>query len=326
MSASYELADCPVCPAASGETLADGDSIRSELEQLWAFHLPRLRTGVPVRNLFDQIVFSQDPPLRLERCRECGTVYRNPRERPESLVELYAEEEPGEQALAALFESQRASYQAQARRLTRVAGRIGRGLEVGSYVGAFLSAARERGWTFEGVDVNPSTNSFARGRGFEVRSGTLDELDGAATYDAIAIWNCFDQLPDPRAALRRAASLLNTGGILALRVPNGEFYTRWRHRLDGPAAPFARLMLAHNNLLGFPYRHGFTLRSVTSLLHDEGFAVVESVGDTLVPMADQWTRGWAAAEERGVKLLLRMTARAPRRLPWIEVYARTRSE
>ena len=94
-------------------------------------------------------------------------------------------------------------------------------------------------------------------------------------------------------------------------------------RLDGIAGPIARALLAHNNLLGFPYRHGFTVQSITLLLEDTGFDVVRTHGDALVPIADEWTRGWAAAEERMIKAAMKtLGALDNDGAPWFEVYAR----
>ena len=89
------------------------------------------------------------------------------------------------------------------------------------------------------------------------------------------------------------------------------------------AGPAARMLLAHNNLLSFPYRHGFTPRSLALLLEDMDLEVVHTYGDALVPIADEWTRGWAAAEERMVKLALRSFAALDTDgAPWFEVYAK----
>ena len=71
----------------------------------------------------------------------------------------------------------------------------GSGLEVGSYVGAFLDAARARGWRFEGVDVNEGASRFARAQGLTVTVGTIDEVPATRRFDAVAIWNCLDQFP-----------------------------------------------------------------------------------------------------------------------------------
>src|SRR5258708_15029464 len=197
-----------------------------------------------------------------------------------------------------LHDTQRAFYDRQAKRLNDVAGHRGSGLEVGSYVGAFLAAARAIGWQFTGVDVSACTNGFTRSLGFEVHDGTIESLPVDRRADAVAFWNCLDQLADPPAAIRAARAHMDTGGILAVRVPNGAYYAALRSWLDSPLAAIARGVLAQNNLLGFPYRYGFTPTSATRLVERLGFEVVRVVGDVLVPISDQWTRTWAAAEER----------------------------
>jgi len=322
-SPAYELSPCPVCGGTDDEQVAGPEEIRAEVEALWEFHTRRLLPHTPPLHLIDRVAFSQHPPLRVGRCTACGLVYRNPREREYELRDLYAGEAPDDAVLQALFDTQRAAYAAQAARLGETAGGTGRVLEVGSYVGGFLHAAREAGWRPTGLDVNAAANRFARARGFDVAEGDLASYAGDDAYDAVAIWNCLDQLPEPRDAVRRAHALLRPGGLLAVRVPNGAFYAAVRAHLDGAGAPLARALLAHNNLLAFPYRHGFTPRSLARLLGDAGLVVERSYGDTLVPIADEWTQGWAAWEERIVKGALRLLGGdEAERAPWLELYAR----
>lgn len=316
----YETGPCPACNSVAHTVIADADAIRDEVEQLWEFHTRRLRGDTPTQRLHDRIAFSQNPPFRIVRCDACGLIQRNPRERPDELEDIYTEEETDPATLEALFRNQAASYRTQARRLTRVTGRTGSGLEVGSYVGAFLAAAADEGWSFRGVDVNPAASAFARERGFTIREGTIEDCDPDETYDVVAFWNCFDQLPDPRAAAAAARLRMARGGWLAIRVPNGAFYARWRARLHSPTRRLARTLLAHSNLLAFPYRHGFSPDSLRSLLHASGFRVEHTFGDALVPVGDRWTRPWARTEEHAVKAVLRSLP-APR-APWFEVYAR----
>ena len=317
---SYELSRCVVCGGSDTSELAGPDDIHAEAELLWQFHMRRLSPRTPPDRLVDRVAFSQAPPWRVVRCRTCGLVYRNPVEKREELHETYADDTPSRNALTALHDAQRRSYRAQARRLTRQLARRGTGLEVGSYVGAFLAAARESRWHFEGLDVNPHVNAFVRTLGFVVHDGDLERFrPGERTFDAVAIWNTFDQLPDPRSALRSAARLLRPDGVLALRVPNGECYARWRARLpskSGPVRAAALTVLARNNLLTFPYRFGFTPDSLTRLLRETGFEVERIVSDVLVPTTDEWTRKWAVLEERIVKPLTKRWS------PWFEVYAR----
>jgi hypothetical protein len=210
--------------------------------------------------------------------------------------------------------------------LRRIVGRGAAGLEVGSYVGAFLSAARDEGFQFEGLDINPDVNAFVRSLGFAAHDGELHSFEARRTYEVVAIWNTFDQLADPRGALLRAAGLLASKGMLVVRVPNGAFYAAHRRHLEN-ASPrrrwAARLLLAQNNLLGFPYRWGFTPRALRTLMGEAGFVVEHLRGDVLVPTADEWTRRWARIEELAVKRLLGWAARRrPSLAPWFEVYAR----
>lgn len=325
MTTAYELARCIVCGGADVTELASASDVREEVEALWEYHGNRLRPETPPDHLMDRVAFSQRPPLRVVQCVECGLVYRNPVERPAELHAIYGEDAPTTEVLRALHETQRESYAAQASRLTSVAGRLGSGIEVGSYVGAFLAAAHDEGWQFSGVDVNPSTNAFTRSLGFEVFDGTIETLDEDRRADAVTIWNCLDQLPAPAVAIRSARRHLVPDGVLAVRVPNGACYAALRPHLDSPFGAVARTVLAENNLLSFPYRYGFTPGSLQRLLESCGFEVVDTVGDVLVPIADEWTRPWAALSERVVKTLGRAVAQVgsgDRPLaPWFEMYA-----
>ena len=312
MTISYELANCPACGAAEAHTIASAEDVRAEVEALWRFHLARRVPGVPADQLFDRVFFSTHAPLRIAQCDRCGTLYRDPRESAREVMETYAGEEPNERVLEALLDAQKPAYRAQVQRLTRMVGHVGNGLEVGSYVGGFLAAARELGWTMTGVDLNATANAFARAHGLAIQTGTLDDAP-CGPFDAIAIWNCFDQLADPRGTLRAARQRLRVGGVLALRVANGACYRRLR--VHAVARPF----LAWNNLLAFPYRQGFTPSSLASLLRFEGFELLEIRGDTLPLIADRWTKSWARLEERAVKRLLR--ASPVSMAPWFEIYA-----
>ena len=319
----YELAPCPVCGTSASHTVADADAVRREVEALWEFHGERLRPDTPPERLVDRVAFSQHAALQIVRCADCGLVFRNPRERAFVLADVYGADAPAPEALEALFETQSSAYREQAERLTSVAGKPGRLLEVGSYVGGFLAAAADFGWQAEGLDVNAAVNAFARSKGLRVTNGELATWEGPGGFDVVALWNCFDQLADPRSAAHQARQLVADHGLLVVRVPNGAFYEDVRSRLGGPDDAAARALLAHNNLLAFPYRHGFTLASLERLLSGTGFEVAHVYGDTLVPIADEWTRGWAAEEERELKRVLREIAvEDADRAPWLEVYAR----
>jgi hypothetical protein len=313
---SYEPGRCAVCGHADAKVVAEQDDLRAEVEWLWEYHQHRLRPDTPPEHLMDRVAFSEYPPLRLVRCRECGLVYRNPVERSHELEQIYAGETPPRPVLQSLHETQLPAVRSQARRLRETLGRSGTGIEVGSYVGAFLSAARECELQVEGVDINGDVNDFTRSLGFTVHDGDLMSVDAKQQHDCIAIWNTFDQLADPRGVVNSARMLLRPGGVLAIRVPNGAYYARMRRRRAGWP------LLAQNNLLSFPYRWGFTPKSLARLLVDVGFTIRRLRADVLVPIADEWTLPWAAREERVMKRAMLAAAKAHRALaPWFELYA-----
>ena len=313
---SYEPGRCAVCGHADATVVAEQDDLRAEVEWLWEYHQRRLRPDTPPEHLMDRVAFSEHPPLRLVRCRECGLVYRNPVERLHELEAIYARETPPPEVLRSLHDTQLPAVREQARRLCRVLGRNGTGVELGSYVGAFLAAARERELQIDGVDINQEVNEFTRSLGFTVLDGELGSLPADRQYDCVAIWNTFDQLADPRGAVNAARGLLRSGGVFAVRVPNGGFYARMRRRRSRWA------LLAQNNLLSFPYRWGFTPKSLARLLRDHGFRIRFFRADVLVPIADAWTLPWAAREEREMKRQMRVAARFDRSFaPWFEMYA-----
>ncbi len=320
MTVTYEILHaCPACGCSDLEVVADEADVQRQAEALWLFHTRRVHGGTPPERLLDRSAFSQRQPLAIAACSGCGTLARNPREDPETLRDVYADEAIDEATLAGLLEMQRATYTAQAERLSATLGRTGTVLEVGSYVGGFLEAAAGAGWRAEGVDVNPRAVAFARARGMRVYPGGIADLDPSRRYDAVVFWNVFEQLDDPAASLAGAHSRLASGGIIVVRVPNGAFYRALVH-VTPPLRAIAWALLAWNNLLAFPYRHGFTPTGLDALFARERMRVVRLHGDALVRISDEHTRGWARAEERVLKRGLRLALH--RHSPWLEAYAR----
>lgn len=315
VSISYEIAGCPVCGGRGAELLADEEDIRDEIEALWQHHTAG-DVPIPIPELADRLAFTHPPPLAVVRCMACGLLYRNPRER--FVRELYETETLDSGQLQALCDVQRPTFEPALARLTALNAGVGRGLEVGSYAGAFLQAAAASAWRFTGLDVNPAVVAFLRQQGYEVSLGGIEQApDGVRECDVVAIWNCFDQLPDPLAAAAAAHERLRAGGILALRVPNGDFYASLRAHLYGALSRPAAALLARHNFLGFPYRYGFTPESISRLLERAGFQVLDVRSAEVLPVPG--TNGDAAAALlNAAELAIRPLAGAP----WLELYAR----
>jgi SAM-dependent methyltransferase len=149
-------------------------------------------------------------------------------------------------------------------------------IELGSHLGAFLEAAEERNWRPTGLDIGEFTCTFSRRHGLRVKRESIEDtrLRGGSA-DAVFVWNCFEQLEDPAAALRAAHTLLKRFGLLVIHIPNFSFYERMR-QFPG--------ILAYNNLLGFPYLIGYTPSVLNSLLSRHGFKPIAGFDSTLITM------------------------------------------
>ena len=328
---------CAVCAGDRYELICSSREIRAHLEYLRRFHLRRLRSGegVHLHALADRAEFTQDYATDIVACADCGLLFRNPRPPASSVADAYARDEYGEQRLRALFDAQRELFNRKARRLARwfPIARDLRVVEVGSFVGGFLAAAGKRGWQAIGVDPGEEVTEFSRRQGLDVFRGTLAGAPiRPRSVDCVAVWNTFDQLPNPEPTIAAARRLLRPGGILALRVPNGDCFrlaVGWLkgHRLPRLLGGWVRAALAWNNLLAFPYLHGYSVRTLDWLLAWHGLRRIAVHGDTLARLADAKTRPWASWEERMIKMACRAAAslggvasgRAPL-APWIDVY------
>jgi len=138
-------------------------------------------------------------------------------------------------------------------------------LDLGCGVGEFLLAAGRRGWEAEGVDVSEAACRIAAQRtGCAVRAGILESLSIAAeSFDAVAMLDVIEHVPDPRGTLTVVRRILKPGGFVLLVTVN----------LRGLST---RLFGAHNYALdaspaGPGHCHFFTAQTLSGLLQSTGY-------------------------------------------------------
>jgi hypothetical protein len=123
-------------------------------------------------------------------------------------------------------------------------------LDVGAHVGRFVSIAREGGWAAEGLELNPQTAAFAAERtGATIRQLNVHEVDpSSAAFDAITITDVLEHIPNPVRVLTRVASLVGSGGWIAVKVPCGPSQLTkeiWRGRVSSSYRPTVADNLVH---------------------------------------------------------------------------------
>lgn len=206
-------------------------------------------------------------PSDVYRCATCGSLFRDPADVPDDLVDRYRRDPYDDAELLRLHRLGRRRHARDRRWLHDQGMRPGhRILEVGSYAGALLASARAVGCDAIGIDVGRDTSSFARAMGFEVITGALEQGQfRASSFDAVFVHNCFEQLPDPYGLLATVRRLLPTGGSLVIRTPDACFASRAHE-------PDHRRRAEAEGILGVPFVRCFTAEALAARLRAAGFA------------------------------------------------------
>lgn len=161
-------------------------------------------------------------PVRLGRCETCGLCWLLDPPIGSELAGLYA---------SGFYEPAPARGGALVRELHRLNNAIrlrelngmepGRLLDVGCGKGRFLAAASAAGWAVLGIEFAPVSAEAARAAyGVEVIVADFPEIALQGGFDAVTMWHVLEHMPDPAAAVARAADLLRPGGRIVISVPN----------------------------------------------------------------------------------------------------------
>ena len=170
-------------------------------------------------------------------------------------------------------------------------------LEIGCACGFLLVAARERGFTVQGIEMSAWASGYARETyGLDVQTGRLEALPiPAASFDAVVMADVIEHLPDPRLTLRHIHRVLRPGGRLLVLTPDIGSLT-------------ARVLGPHWwGLLDDHYLY-FSRPSLRRLLEQEGFAVerIRALG-RLFPLS-HWVfklAPYSPALQRGMARVMR---------------------
>ncbi|OPY87993.1 MAG: Ubiquinone biosynthesis O-methyltransferase [Syntrophaceae bacterium PtaU1.Bin231] len=162
------------------------------------------------------------PDGKFFRCRRCDLIGRTSRR--EEILQYYEEHYFDEHAQDQLSGERSGIYEHILDRMGPVSGN-GRLLDVGCGCGFFLQAAMRRGWRVAGIDPSAESIRFARSLvGDVVTQATLEGFSSPGRFTAATLINVLDHFVHPWSEMRRVRDLLEPGGFVFIRVPNG-----WLH-------------------------------------------------------------------------------------------------
>lgn len=327
-----DSSSCPLCRSGQLATVSEAGQIGREIQRRDAFITTRLRRSPEPGEAKDLTDFMHGLPAPLTACPHCGVLIR----REDAVREAHTyEEDPNDRDLMQhvlpryiqAFRNKEDGYRGLLRPNAEV-------LELGPHLGAFLEVSEGWSWRPTGVDIGKDTADFCQARGLRVIRRVMEETRFPANhFDAVFIWNCFEQLADPETTLQTSYRLLKTNGLLTIRVPNPGFYELFAAGL-APAGgdDSASLALAYNNLLGFPYLYGYTPGALNRLLWKHGYILHRVFNSELVTMPFADLTRELNAEQRAisdeVSAWSTRTSQRTGRLtgPWIEMVYRKVTE
>lgn len=212
----------------------------------------------------------------LERCRDCGHIFQNPRLSPAGLDFYYRDFYDGlgeETATELLGRRSTGRFLASVRAVAPFSPRPGLWLDVGAARGYFCATAAHAlpETEFHGLDMGENVElALTERRIARAFRGTFTDLAGelAGRYDVVSMFHYLEHTLEPKRELAAAHTVLRPGGLLVIEVPN-------------PECPFARLLGRRwSQWLQPQHLHLAPVSNVAAELERRGFTVLA---------ADRWS-------------------------------------
>ena len=324
---------CPVCSTESFAVAVPVERLEAECRIRETFVSGRLTRPARPEELKDLTDFFHGEKADLLECCNCTLLLRNEHELPPA--QEYSEDKYDPGLMERLYPRYLDAFRRKAQPYRSLLPGGAKILEVGSHYGAFLQTATEWGWQAEGVDVGKDTSRFAKSKGFTVHTAALEQCEFPdQSFDGVFIWNCFEQIDDPRPTLQACRRIVKSNGILVVRTPNGLFYSICQKLLRDPelqsgTKEFLVEALGYNNLLGFPYLYGHSRATLERLIEPYGFSFSGVLNSELLTLPLPQNPSWVEQEERAINTEMRLLANSliadnsgAVAGPWIELWFR----
>jgi 2-polyprenyl-3-methyl-5-hydroxy-6-metoxy-1,4-benzoquinol methylase len=166
--------------------------------------------------------------LGIVRCKACELIYVNPRAKGSSEnyhgdAAVYFEE--ARLIFAGKKEHHRdRNYEWEIREIQKLKP-SGKLLDIGTNMGFFLRKCVQAGFQGEGVEPSPSLSKIARDQfKLKITNGYFEAAGFAPkSFDVITMIDVFEHVTNPIELLGTAHQVLADDGVLAIKVPNGNY-------------------------------------------------------------------------------------------------------
>jgi 2-polyprenyl-3-methyl-5-hydroxy-6-metoxy-1,4-benzoquinol methylase len=164
------------------------------------------------------------------QCRECETLFVNPRPAYQDLMKMYVDS-PSTRFWVKDFFLPTAEVRREKifkPRAQFIADRFpdlesGRTADIGAGFGIFMEEMKTLWPKADLVAIEPSIDMavICRDKGLAVLESTLEDVDPMERFDLMTAFELFEHLHDPRPFIEKVYRLLNPGGYLFITTLNG---------------------------------------------------------------------------------------------------------
>lgn len=201
-------------------------------------------------------------------CPQCRLMWVNPQLTDEAVSQIYAAGFKSKSGKTPVYPGKR-NFREGLGFISPNKVNGGQLLDVGTFTGHFLVAAREDGWqTVEGTEISEGAIQFAKENyDITVHQGDLLSIDlPEAHYDAITLSDVIEHVSDPLATIERIHDLLRVGGILYMHTPHFNSLPRYYYGKDWNVFfPWHRTIFSVPAMRQMLERGGFTVKVIRTV-------------------------------------------------------------
>lgn len=217
------------------------------------------------------------------RCSRCGTGFLNHPPHVQWLRSIYqysgqALTRPATLDEVLAREAESPNCTVDAARMARLASRFNASgnrlaLDIGSGFGFYTRALRQLGYSTVGINPGRYENAvFRELNGDEPVPVMFEEFESAGPFGVVVMSQVLEHLLEPDKSIKKAAGLLEPGGVLACAVPN---YRSFLVKLLGTKDNACLWVPEHVNY--------FTVDGLATLMERNGFRVADIQLITRIP-------------------------------------------
>lgn len=228
-------------------------------------------------NQFEPFLVCKDYTVSQENfnivsCKSCGFKFTNPR--PDNSVlgnyykaESYVSHTDSKKGIINKLYHRVRNYTLK-QKIKLVSSYVSRGtiLDYGCGTGMFLSECKKAGWETFGMEPDDSARRIASEKNLNLFAdkNTLQLHIAEKEFDAITLWHVLEHVTDMYNTLAFFKHKLKSNGVLIIAVPNHKSYDAEYYKEFWAAYDVPR------------HLHHFDLKSMTTLLEDTGFKLIET--------------------------------------------------